>query len=181
MKINLSKQMIYLFILSIILFILVLIFAFAVLVPAGKEYRIKRTAVNKQKLELRQLENFNNEVADKLQQLHAKNRHIIKAFESKFNAKRFQKQYKTHFTSLNLAKRSKEDVEEDFSVYEVNTTSQMISPQSFYNFLDAINKSDWIIKINFPIDFKRDKEQIKSSFSMRVYRNLEDVNSTKGE
>jgi len=179
MKTNLSRQLLYLLIISAILFIFVLLFSFLVLVPSGKEYRIKRTAVKKQSLELRQLENFSFDVEQKLQKLKSDNRHITTAFDTKFNEKRFQKQYKTHFTSLELSKQDELEKEQGFSVYEVNTTSHISSPQSFYNFLDAVNKSDWIISINFPINFQREDQEIKSSFSMKVYSNSKDLNSTK--
>jgi len=177
-KTNLSRQLLYTLILSVILFIFVLLFSFLVLVPTGKEYRIKRTSVKKQDLELRQLKSFSFDVEQKLQKLKADNRHIITAFDTKFNKQRFQKQYKTHFTSLELLRQDQLENEQGFTTYEVNTTSHISSPQSFYNFLDAINKSDWIISVNFPINFQREEQEIKSSFSMKVYHNSKDKNST---
>ena len=181
MKINISRQMTYLFILSTLFFLFVLLFAFSVLIPEGKEYRIKRNIVKKQNLELRQLENFGFEVEGKLQKLISDNRRIITAFDTKFNILRFEKQYKSHFKSLKLSKDSKLEDEQGFTTYEVNTTSSINSPQSFYNFLEAINKSDWIIGINFPINFQREDEVIRSTFSIKVYNNSKDANTTKSE
>ena len=177
MKINFSKQTLYLFALSIFLFIVVLMFSFMVLIPNGKEYRIKRTEVRKQSFELRQLENFHANVEHDLQKLQSDNKHIIKAFKTKFDAVRFQKQYGGYFSSLNLSKKVQQENNQGFATYDINTTSLINSPQSFYTFLEAINKSDWIISIKFPIDFKRDAEVIKSSFRMRVYKNIEDLDS----
>ena len=170
-KISMSKQILYLLILSALLFVFVLMFSFSVLVPAGKEYRIKRTVVKKQNLELRQLENFAYEVKENLQKLKTDNRRIITAFDTNFNEQRFQKLYKKHFTSLSLSKQNKLEDEEGFTTYEVNTTSHISSPQSFYDFLEGVNKSDWIIAINFPINFKRDDQEIRSTFNMKVYHN----------
>jgi hypothetical protein len=59
------------------------------------------------------------------------------------------------------------------------TTSQINSPKSFYDFLDAVNKSDWIISVNFPISFKREAEMIRSSFTMKVYAVAEDNNTSE--
>jgi hypothetical protein len=168
----------YLLILSVLLFIFVLLFSFSVLIPAGKEYRIKRTSVKKQSLELKQLEDFSVDIEEKLQKLRSDNRHVINAFDTKFNAQRFQKQYKTYFSSLKLEAKAKLKNEQGFTTYEVNTTSLINSPQSFYNFLDAVNKSDWIIGIDFPINFQRESEVIKSSFSMKVYTNSKDTNNS---
>ena len=74
--------------------------------------------------------------------------------------------------------------EGEFSIYDVKTSSEINSPKTFYDFLDALNKSDWIVQVNFPIHFKRDGELIKSSFTMKVYsaqkeRKKIDSNSTE--
>jgi len=178
LKINISRQHIYLLSISLFLLIFVIVFAFAVLIPKGKEYRIQRTDLKKESKELRKYQNFSDETSEVLQNLRSENRRIITAFDIDFNLERFQKQHKSHFTSLNISKSQKLKDQEEFTVYEVNTTSKISSPTSFYNFLDAVNKSDWIIDINFPIDFKRDGELIKSSFTMKVYCNNRDKNST---
>jgi len=46
-KIDFTRQNIYLLGISIFLLIFVLVFSFAVLIPEGKEYRIKRTDFRK--------------------------------------------------------------------------------------------------------------------------------------
>jgi len=179
MKINLSRQTIYLFALCIFLLIFVLAFSFAVLIPKGKEYRIKKSELKKENLELKQLSDFSIEKEVTLQKLQNDNVHIITAFETEFSADRFEKQHKSFFSSLSVSKKSKLEDEDGFSVYEVNTTSKISSPKSFYGFLDAINKSDWMIAVNFPINFKREGEMISSTFTMRVYNNAKESNSSK--
>ncbi len=171
MSINISRQNIYLLVLSTMLLIFVLFFSFVILIPAGKDYREERTKVNHEMKELRRYQNFTDDTLEQLKTLQADNRDIITAFDTSFNPDKFEKQYRVHFTSLELAKQKKvlQDAEEEFAVYEVNTTSAINSPQSFYDFLDAINKSNWVIGVNFPINFKRDAEMIRSSFTMKVY------------
>lgn len=170
MKINISRQSIYLLSVSVFLLIFVFIFAFSLLIPKGQEYRIKRVELQKESAELRKYENFRDEVSEKLDELNTKNRRIIIAFDKEFDPDRFQKLHINNFNSLTLAKKISADCdEEEFSVYEVNTTSQINSPTSFYDFLDAVNKTDWIIGINFPINFQREAEMIRSSFTMKVY------------
>jgi len=170
MKIKITKQSLYLLFFSIILLLFVLIFSFLVLIPEGKNYREQRSALNKEAMELRRYEEFADKTLQKLKELQSENTHIITSFDNAFNSTRFQKQFRSYFTSLELSKQEPLDDEDEFSVYEVNTTSSINSPQSFYNFLDAINKADWIIGVDFPIEFKRDHELISSSFTMRVYR-----------
>jgi len=177
-KINLSRQNIYLLAVSLSLLLFVLVFSFVALIPEGKSYRIKKTELKKENLELKQLLDFYIEKEVMLQKLQDDNLHAIKAFESEFNADRFIKQHRSFFSSLTVSKSSVLEDEDGFSVYEVNTTSEISSPKSFYNFLEAVNKSDWIIAVNFPINFKREGEMISSSFTMKVYNNKES-NSTK--
>jgi len=181
MKINISRQHIYLLLVSFFLFLFVVIFSFAVLIPEGKEYRIKKADLNKELKELRKYQNFSDETYEVLKNLQSENRHIITAFDTIFDIKRFEKQHKSFFTSLSISKIEPVAPEEGFSVYEVNTSSQISSPSNFYEFLDAVNKSDWIIDINFPIDFKREGELIKSSFTMKVYYNSSDTNASASE
>lgn len=170
MKISISKQSIYLLVLSVFLLIFVLIFSFAVLIPEGKKYREKRTELNKQKIELRKYEEFSANTLAKLKKLQSDNRHTITALSNEFNEQRFIKLHQKHFLSLKIQPKKRLSKEDEFLVYEVNATSSINSPKSFYAFLDAINKSDWLIGVNFPINFKREKDHIKSSFTMKVYR-----------
>jgi hypothetical protein len=177
-KINISRQQIYILVLSLFLFVFVIIFSFALLIPEGKEYRVKRIELNKELREYNKYKNFHDETLKKLKELQSKNINIITAFDRPFSPKRFEKQHKSNFSSLSITKVQRGKDIDGFSVYEVNTTSHISSPTNFYDFLDALNKGDWIIGVNFPISFVRDGEMIKSSFTMKVYTNNKDKNST---
>jgi hypothetical protein len=174
-----SRHYLYILLFSLFLFLFVLLFAFLVLIPKGKEYRQERLALKKSSIELQKYQDFHDEVYEKLKDLQSKNRHIITAFDEQFNPQRFVKENKSYFASLKLSKLATMPDEEGFSVYEVNTSSHISSPANFYSFLDGINKSDWIIGVNFPIVFKREGEMIASSFRMKVYCNKSDTNTSK--
>ena len=94
---------------------------------------------------------------------------------------RFIKKYKSSFNSLEITKIKELDLEDGFCVYDVKTSSQISTPTVFYKFLDEINKSDWIVGINFPIKFVREGEILNSSFKMKVYSNSKDLNKSKLE
>jgi len=180
-KSSISRQHIYLLIASLLLFIFVLIFSFGVLIPQGKEYRVKRVELKKVTQALREYQDFYDETLNKYKELQKKNRGIIIAFDRAFNSERFEKQHKKFFLDLVVSKihRSSTETDKEFALYEVNTTSQMSSPKSFYDFLDAINRSDWIVGVNFPINFNREGNLIKSSFTMHVYAaNQQENNAT---
>jgi len=179
MKINITRQHIYLIVTSFVLLFFVFIFSFAILIPQGKEYRKSRLELKSKTKDLRNYQNFFNETEETLKDLQKSNRNIIISFDSKFNAKRFKKQYKNYFSSLDISKAVTVEKNDEFATYKVNTTSQISSPKSFYDFLDAVNKADWIIGVNFPIEFKREGELIKSSFTMKIFCDNKDENSTK--
>jgi hypothetical protein len=160
--------------LSVLLLIIVIAFSFGVLIPNGKEYRLKKAEFKKESMKLRQLSDYAFDTSTNLQKLQGENRHIITAFAAPFSIERFEKQHREYFTSLKLSKLEQKENEENFAVYEVNASSKINSPKSFYKFLDALNKSDWIIAVNFPINFKRDGELIHSSFTMKVYSDTKD-------
>jgi len=180
-KNSISRPHIYLLILALFLLLFVFVFSFNFLIPKGKEYRQLRGELKVEKKKLRQYQDFNNAKLAILEDLQSKNRAIINSFNNGFNAEKFETKYKKYFSHLALSPQVKLADEEEFTIYEVNTTSQINSPKSFYNFLDAINKSDWIISIDFPIKFKRKEQGISSSFTMKVYKidKKSDRNSTE--
>lgn len=169
MKFHISRQMIYILALAIIFLIIVFIFAFAFLIPSGKEYRIARMESKKVSYQVDAIQAEYDKVYEKLKGLQSENRHAISAYKTIFNPDRFKKMHQSHFESFSLSELSGHSLDGEFAVYEVNTSSLIHSPQGFYDFLDAVNKSDNIIGVNFPIHFERDANLIKSSFTMHVY------------
>lgn len=164
-----NRQTFSLVLFSVILMVSVVAFSFLALIPKGKEYRTLRIESKKevQKLESAQLRY--DETLIRLQELEARNRPMIKAFDTPFNPERFTRLYKKEFQDLYLTEITTFEANGTFKTYEVNATSKITSPQSFYTFLENINKSEWIIGVNFPILFERNGDRIRSSFTMRVY------------
>lgn len=157
-------------IIALLLLIIVFVFAFVFLIPKGKEYRIERLAMKKELQIQRQHQAWYDETYTKLQELRGEHKHIIEAYDNTFDAARFIKLSDNCFESLSLSKQTSIDNNSsEFSVYEVNATSKIDSPQNFYTFIEQVNKSDWIVKVNFPIHFEREGNLIRSSFKMRVY------------
>ena len=176
---SISRQSIYITILSILLLIFVFVFSFVALIPEGKKYRLQRVQLSTQYSDLRRYQDYDAQIFDELKKLQSDNRHIITAFDVSFDKDRFIKKYKAMFNTLEIKEVKALKKEDRFSVYDVKTSSKISSPAVFYKFLDEINKSDWIVAVNFPIDFKRDGEVINSSFKMKVYSNAKDSNNSK--
>jgi hypothetical protein len=174
MKLNISRQSIYLLALSVVLLVFVFIFAFVFLIPQGKAYRIERLEMKKHALNETQYSRWHDEVFSELKELQSNKKHIIAAYENGFNKERFIKINQIYFESLKLNELKKGVDEDSFTLYEVNATSKIDSPNSFYSFLQSINKSEWIINVNFPINFEREGNLIKSSFTLKIYSTLQE-------
>lgn len=164
-----NRQTLYVVILSLLLLIGVVAFSFLFLIPKGKEYRSLRLDSKKEFQQLELAQNRYDNTHNRLQDLQKQNQHTIGAFDTPFNPDRFERLYKKEFTDLYLTEITTFDNNGTFRIYEVNATSKITSPQSFYNFLENINQSEWVIGVNFPIHFVRDGDKIRSSFTMKVH------------
>lgn len=166
-----NRQTLFVVILSLLLLTGVIAFSFLFLIPKGKEYRSLRLESKKEFQQLELAQNRFDITNNRLKDLQEQNHHTIGAFEKTFEPGRFERLYKKEFTDLYLTEVTTFESNGSFKVYEVNATSKITSPQSFYNFLENINKSEWVIGVNFPIHFERDGDQIRSSFTMKVHNN----------
>lgn len=164
-----SRQTLIMVILSLLLLIGVVAFSFLLLIPKGKEYRTLRLESKKEFLSLELAQRRFDQTNERLKELQTRNRHTITAFNTLFNPKRFTDQNKKEFQDLYLTEMTAQEENGTFKIYEVNATSKITSPESFYHFLENINKSDWIIGVNFPVHFERDGDKIRSSFTMKVH------------
>lgn len=166
-----SRQTLYIIILSLFLLIAVVLFSFFLLIPKGKEYRALRLESKKEFQQLELAQHRHDLMFNRLKEMQSLNRHTMSAFETPFNPDRFERLYRKEFSDLYLTEVTTFDANGSFKVYEVNATSKITSPESFYTFVEGVNKSEWIIGINFPIHFERDGDKIRSSFTMRVHNN----------
>ncbi len=164
-----NRQTLTLVLFSMVLMVSVVAFSFLLLIPKGKEYRVLRLESKKEHQQLEAAQRTYDESRIRLEELEAQHAPMIKAFATPFNPDRFTRLYKKEFQNLYLTEITTFESNGTFKTYEVNATSKITSPQSFYTFLENINQSEWIIGVNFPIHFERDGDKIRSSFTMRVY------------
>ncbi|MDD2828259.1 MAG: hypothetical protein PHW18_01650 [Sulfuricurvum sp.] len=180
MKSAINHRTIYLILLSFVLLVGVLVFSFFFLIPKGKEYRTLRLENKKEEKMLIASREHYDSVHEKLLKLQESHKKTIKGFKSSFDPVKFTRHYKKEFQDLYVSEINMADQNGSFKIYEVNATAKISSPQTFYNFLDKVNKSDWIIGVDFPIHFEREGDLIKSSFTMKVHH-LEEVKSDEDE
>jgi len=149
-----------------VLFFGMIIFMF---IPLGKAYKEEYKLYTVEMRLLRDAQAHHDEVMETLKNLQAKNRAIITGYEKSFDPVAFDKLYSRFFSKLTLTQLKELEKNDIFQIYEVNASSHINSPVDFYEFLFAINKSDNIIKVEFPISFVAQDERIHASFRMKVY------------
>ena len=167
-----NHRTLYLVLISLILLVGIIIFSVLFLIPKGKEYRTLRLESKKENQLITQAQERYDDVNEKYTKLKGENTHIIQAFKTPFDSVRFTKNNHQDFQDLYLTEIEMAEHNGSFKVYEVNATTKITSPQTFYQFLEKINKSEWVIGVDFPINFERDGDKIKSSFTMKVHSNI---------
>lgn len=166
-----NHRTLYLVLLSLFLFTAIVVFSLLFLIPKGKEYRTLRLESKKEQQIIGRVQEKYDRVNAKLDKLKSENSRTVTAFKTVFDPKKFTKNHQKDFEDLYLTEIEILDRNGSFKVYEVNATTMITSPQVFYQFLEKINKSDWIIEVDFPIYFEREGDRIKSSFTMKVHHN----------
>ena len=164
-----GRSLINILLLSLGFMIVFFIFVAAFLIPSGKQYKKDHKMYTKVIFERDSAQDRHDETMDNLKDLQTKNRQIIIAYGNMFDADAFSRQYSSYFKRLKLTSVDSKEQEDIFDIYEVKATSDINSPTDFYEFLDAVNKSENIISIEFPIHFIADKDVIQSSFKLKVY------------
>lgn len=169
-----NRQTLVMTVLSLVLLCGVLLFSFLLLIPQGKEYRTLRLESKKEMQAFELAQRRYDQTHEKLQELQTRHKKMIAAFNTPFDPERFTRLNKKEFHNLYLTELTEQEGNGTFKVYEVNATSKITSPQSFYHFLENVNNSGWIIGVNFPIHFERDEDNIRSSFTMKVHNSLKE-------
>lgn len=165
-----GRNLINILLLSLGFIILFFTFVAIFLIPTGKEYKKDHKNYLKAVYERDRAQDFHDETMQNLKDLQTKNRSIIVAYGNLFDPDAFARQYSRYFKRLKLTTVDAKEQEEIFDIYEVKATSDIHSPTDFYEFLDAVNKSENIISVEFPINFVADGPVIHSSFRLKVFR-----------
>jgi len=166
-----NHRTLYLVLISFVLFIGIVVFSVLFLIPKGKEYRTLRLESKKEEQLIAQAQERYDQVNETHTKLKSENAHVIQSFRTPFDAVKFTKLNQQDFENLYLTELEMAEHNGSFKVYEVNATTKITSPQTFYQFLEKINKSAWVIGVDFPIHFEREGDKIKSSFTMKVHTN----------
>lgn len=170
-KIDIMKLLIFLMVFIIITFS----FVFLLIIPNVKEHRVLQAEYKRVLVHKTRVENLFLEREAELSKLKAENVHIMGAFKHPFTQEEFIRYAGTFFNQVSLTEVTKSDYKKEFVEYELNVTSTLKTPTNFYNFLEGLNRYSSIVQADFPIHLESGKENISSTFKIKVY----DLNATR--
>ena len=148
---------------------LVMIFVFAIIIPNVKEFRVEKKL---EKRAYRAYHKVNNNLIERqkvFKNIKSDHLKIIKAFDNPFDDKKLKALLDKYFLQTVMHKMDIDGYRENFTVYELNVTTNITTPTNFYDFLDHLNRFDNIVKTNFPIQFSSQDGLINSIFKIEVY------------
>lgn len=164
-NIDILKLLIY-----VLIFIIVcLIMIFGFIVPNIKEYRMIQAQNRSQMANVSRIEQVLNTKNNTLNEIKEKDRVTLKAFDTKFNKIKFSAFATNYFSDVRLQEIPAQNKDEPYFRYELNVTSMVKTPTKFYDFIDALQKYDNVIKIDFPIKMRGDRDKIHTTFNIKVY------------
>lgn len=165
---NIDIVKLLLFILAFALICIIMIFAF--IVPNIKEYRKLNTQNRSQTASYMKTKHIHDTKSQNLINLKDTNKFIIDSYDTKFDKTKFINFASGFFKNVSLNELEKVNSDEkEYFLYELNVISSVKTPSKFYEFLDALNKYENIIKTEFPIKMQGNADSIKTTFNIRVY------------
>ena len=164
-EIRLIRLLVLVLLYILILFILV----FGMVIPAIKQYKSESKTYHTVQNEYEMILNEHESIYNKLKSLQHKNRKIIETFEKKWDKKIFLEKAKTFFIRSELKLVDNNISEPHFTIYEFDATTQMVSPENFYRFMEALPLMPFVIQTDFPISFRSNGDLISGVFRIKVY------------
>ncbi len=164
-NIDVTKLLIY--VLLFIVACLVMIFGF--LVPNIKEYKQVKYESRMQIAASAQTQRIYDAKSKALNEIKQNDKAVLDALESKFDADKFAQFASKYFTNVNLSEPKEAAKNGEISVYELTVTGSMKTPAKFYEFMNALQSYENIVKIDLPIKMRKEAEKIDATFGVKIY------------
>lgn len=179
-KIKLDKSMLEIDPVKMLLFFLAfvaisLLIIFALIVPSVREYKKVKTKHSRYEMSVKRMENTVNAKDSELKNIMKDNSKVLDALISRFDKQDFISYADKFFQNVKLSEIKNRKIKDGFTLYELNVTSSIKTPNNFYDFLDGLAKYKNIVKIDYPITMQSKDENIEASFNVKVYR-TDDIN-----
>ena len=163
------------------LFIILTLLAIAfIIAPSIRYFKKEQNNFYKTKQEYLKIKKEYEFTLKTLNELKIKDAKIISAFKREFNSNNFNTFASKFVIVKNIEKNETKIYKNDFlkTIYFVDASIK--SPKNFYDFIDALKNYKYIIKVYFPIDFKKNKNMIDLKLKIEHYR-LKNLKALKAE
>ncbi|MBC2883704.1 hypothetical protein H7R39_10655 [Campylobacter sp. Marseille-Q3452] len=164
-NIDVTKLLIYV----LICIIACLAMIFGLLVPSIKEYKQVKYESRMQIAASAQTQRLYDAKSKALDEIKQNDKAQLDALENKFDTDKFTQFTSKYFANVNLSGLKEAAKNGEISVYELTVTGSMKTPAKFYEFMDALQSYENIVKIDFPIKMRKDTEKIDATFGIKIY------------
>ena len=164
-NIDVTKLLIYV----LICIIACLAMIFGLLVPSIKEYKQVKYESRMQIAASAQTQRLYDAKSKALDEIKQNDKAQLDALENKFDTDKFTQFTSKYFANVNLSGLKEAAKNGEISVYELTVMGSMKTPAKFYEFMDALQNYENIVKIDFPIKMRKDAEKIDATFGVKIY------------
>jgi uncharacterized membrane protein YhiD involved in acid resistance len=154
--IDVIKNFIF-FTLYIILTLLAIAF---IITPAVKLFKKTQKEYYITKAEFEKHQNTYNQTLNELNKLKKENKHILLALKRDFNPVSFKNFASTYMNIKEINKTEASYFKDNFIKTTYIITATIKTPKNFYDFIDALEKYKYLIRVYFPIKFEKVNKEI---------------------
>ena len=137
------------------------------LLPTLKSYKELSLKDNSQTALLNATKAKLNASEDKIAVLRGENNKSLEQFQTNFNEKNFQLFLSQFFKNIEIKTLKNEN--ELYLKHTLLVQADLASPKNLYDFIDALQNYDNLIKIDYPLNLKAKKSGIELSFIAKIY------------
>lgn len=159
------------FMIFILVFLItVMLFVFLVVIPSIKTFKSKKAHyLHQLKMEER-LRSKQTTLQQEYNRTVAKYAEKLKAFEHPFDKNAFLETAGHYFNHVTLTAQGAKKSESGLQIYRFQADFDANTPLQFYHFVDALQKMESVVKINFPIEVDAQNSKIHLRFNISVYQ-----------
>lgn len=148
----------------------VMLFVFLVVIPSIKTFKTKKAEYLYQQKHKKELALQKEKLETELRSIEKKYADALSAFKNDFDEKSFLSEAGKYFQNIKLIPKSDKKSESGLQIYAFKADFDARTPVQFYKFVDALQKMDNVVKINFPVILDAKNNTIHLQFNMSVYR-----------
>jgi len=150
--------------------ILTLFFIALIISPAVHAFKSSKKDYYQTKYTLQITTNQYKKKLTELKKLQNSNRKILNALKKDFNKNNFKLFASKYMNVLSIKEVNSTVYKKNFLKTTYIMTSKIKSPKNFYDFISALKNYKSVLRVYFPIDFIKNKENIKLTLKLEHYK-----------